>query len=284
MSVFDNLFENQHLNKALEIRSLTYQGKGNILDAKKELELACGEKDKYAWFFKARAWEYGGFGFGRTSKDVYDQVYGMAVDLGADFISFNTNNESLPWFSFSKDEKIPKVVEKVVRCDKRDVSYSWFGDEQYIYTMTKGTSSVLNEVQVAALNGNSDCALVVASYPGILTYDRLRYHVIARRRMWDFLHQQKTKDHTMYYIVGRFFTFEGWMFPVFTFSHDQRQRLRWIYQEVNTNCKQAVLCWLWLKLLVPDLVRVIGNMVWESREQDASKWIRTTFLLQDRIV
>jgi hypothetical protein len=249
------------LQEALDIRRkvLDQVPGAKITDARAKLELACEQNNKYALYLKARALEYGGFGYGRECRTIYQPVYDIARALGC-----NNWIHVASRFSIGLDDENDMHI------------HMWNKYERKRIPDLTITAGVNNKDRVllftAAQNGHSECARLLWRQFSIFytIYEQMSFYIIARSDIM-VLVSQYPDDLRLSYMAGRFFlSFAG---RNYTYKAPQINPKR-LFCVVNKNCKKSVLAWLSTKVLMKDMMKYIGQIIWNNREIDANKWFR----------
>lgn len=252
------------LQEALAIRRNVFdQVPGaKILDARAKLELACEQNNPYAMHVKARALELGGFGYERQCKKVYQSVYEIAEGLGCPKWTCVLNK----FYITLDDEQMlcmyiwQKYIQKhipVVKCAAEK-------DRLLLFT--------------AAQNGHSNSASMLRQlYSNYYTiYEQMTFCIIQRADILVLLKKHR-HDARLWYVAGKFFDSAiSREFPACSGSTNDDYRLKYhakdVLRLVNDKCRKSVLAWMSTKVLMKDMMKLIGQLIWNNREIDANKW------------
>lgn len=230
------------LIEALDIRRkvLDQVPGAKITDARAKLELACEQNNKYALYLKARAICFGGFGYERECETLYMPVYKIAKMLGC-----CTWIEVADRFAIGLDDEFTMHM------------HMWKKREQERMTGIMTTIKEYNKdrllLYTSAQNGNSHCAcLLYRVFANFYTvYERISFCIIARAEIFNSSRDFWRKSSSLYKVSP---AEEN---TLLLHAEDT-------FVTVNRNCKKSVLAWLSTKVLMKDMMKYIGQIIWNN--------------------
>lgn len=273
--------ENANLRRALHLRM-----ERKFPEALDALNLACKEGDGKAWFFKARAYKYGGWTLLADAKlhvkcieearkvfCPWTYINGCGDAYGRGLFYRRTRQQKLAEIKFVEAHALghPLATLELHYIDNDSkilTEVVAFGDEvtQYNYftlVHEKDLSLKLAETGfTSAMYDVGDMLYKSLEYIKFVEYTTknkilFRFEYYARHR------NQSSRDVKELFLYGRYFELDR--NTDFCSQNSAYDRAKRIYKESSERAKAAVFCFAGLRLLAKDTRRLVGELVWNSR-------------------
>lgn len=286
------IFSNETLNRALELRrKARLDFPEDIFAAKRLLDKACDEeKDPYAYFFRARAFWYGGFGILRNENgSIIDS--NTSRELGCPFVSTVGlfYDHQIVKTNITKDEEefvenLRSIQETPTKFEGKLMDLIEFGDEQAMFVF-------YDVFSVLATNRTKEY------FNNILKVATSRLHYFASCRYWGIPSDSYVSKAKLCIGVGelyhlnvcykncpdeddkvriQYFVGSHGLLPYLKVSDVDdltfKEECVQLAKTVDTNCRNAVVAWLCSKVLIKDLRRHIGKIIWNKRKDEPFLW------------
>lgn len=258
-----------YLQKALLLRKA-----GRFKEALEFLNYACDiEQDGEALYFKADAYVTGGF-YLESDRDLARECFKKAELAGCNW----PNMQQYGKISITEDGHILKYVNVPILSDKLQL-LEYAAESGDAYAQYKLSKCGNEYTKIACYQKNTDAikhAYKTISIPNYCSceFDLLKLadifvetgHIDGIRKRIAFLSDHNLKNEEAYIYGQKIDKFnQSW------FNSRHYEYIRSVYFTSWTRAQKAVLFWLMRtkrdRILCPDLRKLIGKMVWESRSK-----------------